>query len=96
LGPLRTSIKCQECETEHGLVLDEEPNRWEIETVSGQPAWQPMSSDEARAVLETMPKAGVTDETGFARLLEAWMVQSGADASRIRQAVEALLGRPLV
>ena len=93
---MQTSVDCLECKTEHELVLDEEKNRWEIEAVAGEPAWEPMTPDDARAVLEAAPKAGVTDAAGFARLLEAWMVNSGAEPDRIKRALEAFLGRILI
>src|SRR3712207_2594332 len=62
MGPMRTRMDCQQCGTEHGLALDAEQNRWEIETVAGQPAWQPMGPADAQDVVAAMPKGGVTDE----------------------------------
>jgi hypothetical protein len=57
--------------------------------------WQPMSSDEAQAVIAGGPPLGHPDAQKFARWVEAWMVQAGAPSDRIQQAVESILGHPL-
>jgi hypothetical protein len=57
--------------------------------------WQPMSADDAQAVIAGGPPSGPPDAQRFAQWVEAWMVQAGTPPDRIQQAVESILGHPL-
>jgi hypothetical protein len=60
-----------------------------------QVPWGPMGLDEAQAVLEKASGGVTTNEAGMAKLLEAYLVATGAHPDRIKTAVESFLGRDL-
>jgi hypothetical protein len=55
--------------------------------------WEPMSLEEARAILEEpRPNTRTMPAGEFAQLLEAKMVDEGATAEQIKAAIEAFVG----
>lgn len=58
-------------------------------------AWEPMTPEDARALLDAMAPAGTLSANQWARVTEALLVDAGAPRDQIKAAVEGVLGHPV-
>lgn len=69
---------------------------WTPQELPGaEEAWQPMSIEEARRLVDGMPSFGTTSKEVFGRFIEARMVAAGDPPERIRTVLEKFYGRGL-